>query len=436
MRYRKSIKICKGVKLNLSKSGVSLTTGVKGLSVTTGKNGTYMNAGIPGTGLSTRKKISSAQSSHPTSSTNNSNYVGVCQIHMDENGAITLYQNGIQILEPSIINQIKRSPAFKREKERLDQIRKRSNAEKVESHNHSIEELIHVCSRAETVYSSSDIRSALDSLQPETYIKQQFIRPHPDKAETRKRLEAEAIEKVSSVAFWSVKKRRAQYVSDRLEQQYATEYNKWLSDKSNFDENENAISEKKNKEFREQYDQQCSHLKDILSGHSEFVEQEIDTWLCEIEMPLDFSIQYDYNAGSKCLYVDLDLPEIEDLPDEVAVQLASGNLKMKKKTQTCLREDYAHCVFGFAVYLASHLFNISTAIEKILISGFTQRRDKEGNLSDDYIYSIIFDRSEFEHQELSTKNPIEFCMSFENRCSLSKTNVFKTIVPFTPVQVS
>lgn len=36
MRFRKSIKICKGVRLNLSKSGVSATVGIKGASVNFG----------------------------------------------------------------------------------------------------------------------------------------------------------------------------------------------------------------------------------------------------------------------------------------------------------------------------------------------------------------------------------------------------------------
>jgi len=56
-RFRKSIKISPGVKLNLSKSGVSGTFGVKGASVNVGKNGTYLNTGIPGTGVYDRKRI-------------------------------------------------------------------------------------------------------------------------------------------------------------------------------------------------------------------------------------------------------------------------------------------------------------------------------------------------------------------------------------------
>ena len=56
--FRRRIKIIPGVRLNISKSGLSASVGVRGASVTLGgKGGTYANLGIPGTGIYTRKKI-------------------------------------------------------------------------------------------------------------------------------------------------------------------------------------------------------------------------------------------------------------------------------------------------------------------------------------------------------------------------------------------
>lgn len=57
MRFRKSIRICKGLRINLSKSGISTTIGGRGSSFNFGKNGVYWNTSIPGTGLYDRKKI-------------------------------------------------------------------------------------------------------------------------------------------------------------------------------------------------------------------------------------------------------------------------------------------------------------------------------------------------------------------------------------------
>ena len=67
-RYRKYIKLAKGVKLNLSKSGISTTIGGKGASINIGKNGTYLNTSIPGTGLYSRTKLSGNDKSNSLNS--------------------------------------------------------------------------------------------------------------------------------------------------------------------------------------------------------------------------------------------------------------------------------------------------------------------------------------------------------------------------------
>lgn len=58
IRFRKSIRIMPGVRINLGKKGVSSTTfGPRGLSVSSGKRGTHLNVGVPGTGLSSRTRL-------------------------------------------------------------------------------------------------------------------------------------------------------------------------------------------------------------------------------------------------------------------------------------------------------------------------------------------------------------------------------------------
>lgn len=69
VRFHKSVRLGKGVRLNVSKSGISTTIGRPGMSVNVGKRGTYVNVGIPGTGLSTRTKISGGRGASRFSST-------------------------------------------------------------------------------------------------------------------------------------------------------------------------------------------------------------------------------------------------------------------------------------------------------------------------------------------------------------------------------
>ena len=63
-RFRKSVKILPGVRVNISKKGVSsVSVGKRGASINVGKNGTHANVGLNGTGLSYRTKLSSGTSS-------------------------------------------------------------------------------------------------------------------------------------------------------------------------------------------------------------------------------------------------------------------------------------------------------------------------------------------------------------------------------------
>lgn len=61
-RFRKSVKIAPGIKLNLGKNGVSASIGPKGAKVTVGSNGIRKTVGIPGTGMSFTKTSSSSVS--------------------------------------------------------------------------------------------------------------------------------------------------------------------------------------------------------------------------------------------------------------------------------------------------------------------------------------------------------------------------------------
>lgn len=60
LRLRKSIKLAPGLKINLSKSGVSLTAGRRGASVNLSSRGTRATVGLPGTGISYSNKLGGA----------------------------------------------------------------------------------------------------------------------------------------------------------------------------------------------------------------------------------------------------------------------------------------------------------------------------------------------------------------------------------------
>ena len=56
-RFRKSIKLMPGVRINLSKTGVSTSLGGRGATVNVSKRGVRGTVGIPGSGLSYSERL-------------------------------------------------------------------------------------------------------------------------------------------------------------------------------------------------------------------------------------------------------------------------------------------------------------------------------------------------------------------------------------------
>lgn len=58
LRFRRSIRIAPGIRLNVGMRGLSATVGPRGASLNIGPKGLYSNLGIPGTGISSRQRLS------------------------------------------------------------------------------------------------------------------------------------------------------------------------------------------------------------------------------------------------------------------------------------------------------------------------------------------------------------------------------------------
>jgi len=159
-------------------------------------------------------------------------------------------------------------------------------------------------------------------------------------------------------------------------------------------------------------------------------EKAIEDWLSESEAPIGFEVQTEVLEDKGVVMIDLDLPEIEDMPQSKLAELADGTVKIKTKTKKEQYEDYRTCVFGLGEYVASHVLAIVPQAKKIVVSAYTQRRDeKTGENLDVFIYSVVFAREDFKknYQEL---NPYDFCSDLPSRFYVLASGVMKSIVPF------
>ena len=150
------------------------------------------------------------------------------------------------------------------------------------------------------------------------------------------------------------------------------------------------------------------------------------------ETIVDFDIQ---NEGTKVM-VDLDLPEIEDLPDTTA-EIAQSGLKInfKKRSATQVRKDYMVHVHGIGFRTIGTIFAALPKASEVVLSVYSQRNDAStGNISDEYLYSVRTKRNEWEKinfKGIERVDVVECLGQFEIVRSMTKTGVFKAIEPLT-----
>lgn len=348
---------------------------------------------------------------------------------MDDNGEIMfLNENHEIITDASLIRKIKNSAEFKSMKSKIDDARQKLFDEKILAQQQEMDEFTNLHKHANIVHSSDYYLNKLEKLNLKTYKKKEFTIPEPIVEQIKVELQKEAIEKVKTLAIWNLNKLRNQYVDENLSERFECVHQQWQDSKEKFIKQE-IENEKK---FNDDLKKEINLLKLSIEGNEDLICSSLESWISEHSLPVEININYEYDHKKGDLCIDLDLPEIEDLPTTEYVVLASGKLKEKNKTKNKLKDEYASLVFGLTVYLTSSIFNISPKINRILISGYTQRiidnRTKE--VGDDYIYSIKINRSDFEHKRLSNVNPLQTCLELENRCLLSQSMVFKAVKPF------
>lgn len=434
IRFRRSIKIFKGLRVNVNKNSVGLSVGGRGLGYTINSKGRKTShIGIPGTGLSvvnTKTPKSTPTVTNKAANTNSSIGETTIRMHLDEEGNMTyFYPDDTQITDPAVIRQIVNAPGYKAEKERMTIARNQNILDEVNQYNEANEDLINISKQSPArILDESDYIEELNNIEEKKYKIRSFNEPMPTVEDVKENLMKIAKEEIKGL--FSAGEQRREYVENNYEKLFNTRMNYWNKKKEEFDANEKKIEIEENKKYKEEYENERKYINNIIKGEEEDVCNDIDLWLQGLEMPLEFNVNYDYSQSKGTLYVDLDLPEIEDFPKQNAVQLANGNKKMKDKSQTELFADYKNYVFGLAIFITGNLFNISPKIGKIIISAYTQRRDNIGELVDDYIYSIKFDREKLKQSDLINNNPYQLCMQFENRSNANSNNSLKAIKPY------
>lgn len=279
----------------------------------------------------------------------------------------------------------------------------------------------------------TDIETALSCIVQKHYTPLPFTELEPDKDEVRKKVEVEASEKISHIFWWKNKPERLRYVEENFPSAYAKELEAWQRRKADFNAEQENIREDKDREYLIDYIDEKKPFELFLTSNPELIIvglKEEDVKLND-EIPGGFGLDFSFDQEYETLYVDLDLPEVEEIPRRKAEYLPSGNVSFKQKTQKEVQLDYVQCICGLAFLVAGRFFNVNCNIKYIQISGYTQRVNRAtGEDGDDYVYTVFFDKESFSRLIVENIDPLLAMREFPCRIKASVTGILSSIIPF------
>ncbi len=398
LRFRRSIRLAPGLRLNLGKRGMSISTGVRGASMNFGPRGIYGNVGIPGTGLSIRERIGGARRAsrrsgrRPASKPAEPKDIKAI-INLNEDGSLDFRDMQGQPLGEALISVVKQ--------ERREGIRQWL-AEARDKINGELEKL-------ETIH--------LDSPAPDqrpVYIPVHFSEPEPEQPE------AEPL---------GLRGRLFRKVRERIEsrnQQARAQYEQKL-----------VIWNKAREDFEAKEGQRKYLFEHGVEADPERMAKMLEYQLETIDWPRETLVSYEVSDDGKRVTLDVDLPEIEDMPDKMASLPARGwRLSMKPLSETRKRRLYMVHVHGIGFRLIGEVFASLPTVQTVELSAYSQRIDPAtGHVQDQYLFSVQVVReawSQINFHNLSKLDIVAALGRFQLRRKMSKTGIFRPIEPFSP----
>ncbi|MEO5366928.1 MAG: hypothetical protein H7831_11370 [Magnetococcus sp. WYHC-3] len=227
------------------------------------------------------------------------------------------------------------------------------------------------------------------------------------------------VEEVGKIAAWFGEKERAE---SRYQEKMATFQSalaEWRAEEANH--------RYRQEELRKQY-------LSLSSGDERAMLQRFEDRLAKITWPRETIVTFQGNV--KSVWVDIDLPEIEDMPQEIAKVLRRYmKVVWIPKSNIDVRRDYMAHIHSIGFRVAGEAFAAMPDLERIVVSGYSQRQCRDtGQVKNEYLYSVGIDRTKWmgiNFSDLCAIDPIQAFERFDLRRNLSKTAHFSPISPFT-----
>ncbi len=365
LRFHKSISICKGVKLNVSKSGVGVSVGTKGLHYSINSQGkNTATVGLPGTGLSYSKSFTLGKKKKSTSDAS------------------------------------KKKEELKKQKEELAAQKAEQKAAELEENTLKAAESENYCELIKSVHKecAEDIDWVSLMNCPPPFVKNQG---GPREAEAQKALD-EYKPGLAGKLFGDAKaKEKLTAALEEAKKEDAAEFAEW--------QNNYKLAQRVIDGDTDAYLEviaEANPFEDLVEYGSGFEFGTDDPSVMEIE----FQVKSD-----------------EVVPKTQVTVLKSGKLSEKELTKSAyydLEQDY---VCSCAVRLAREIFAILPVGGVIVHAVDTVLDTATGNDTETTILSVLFEREKFGQVNFDRIDPSDFVNSFTCNMKFTKTAGFKPV---------
>lgn len=392
LRFRRRVRIAPGVSLNISKTGLGVSIGPRGAKVGIGPRGLHQSIGLPGTGVHFREETGWGKmgASHSRRASSGMTRTFVASIEVKEDGTVSLTDENGYPLAPKHVKALR--------EQKGDEIAAALEAA-AEERNAGIDRILGV--HLDTP----------DPAAPLRLIGLRFSLPKPE--------QPGPLHAGWRGLIWPRHKKRVAEENQQRHEDWTARVAQWENERRKHEASEEA----KKREFEE------GRLSDVAT-----MERILEERFARLAWPRETEVSFQLREDGRLLWLDVDLPEVEDMPTEQAAPAARGlRLTIKKKSETQVRREYMQHIHGVLFRIIGEAYFTLPTVEEIAASGYSQRSDPAtGHVRDEYLISAKVSRSDWSKLNFGNLRNLDIVGSFENfdlRRRVSKTGIFAPIKP-------
>ncbi|SFB86640.1 Protein of unknown function [Marinospirillum celere] len=442
-RFRQHLRIAPGIRLNFGKRGVSLSAGVRGATVTAGQRGVHGNVGLPGSGLSYRTRLDKTPRQRQRAQEEEARqyrhqHQQELQDGASEMARVRLILNDKGQLRIEDVNH----------QEITGNVRRRL----LQDYREDIQEWLEI--ECERINGDMDLLQNLhlDTLAPDAPAPSYEILPFTEPSPQKPRFEAIPSRPTPPPAFeirwwerlWPGRAASKTRTWEEAHHQWQQADQQWQVDQEQHRLKQEAVETEYQKQMQGWRERKDKHLKGQAEEDAAFAQrlltetklmgEVLEAELSALDWPRETLIDFEVGEQGRHLAIDVDLPGMDQFPDKKA-RLGARELRLviTSKSQTQLRQEYAHHLHAVLLRVLGTAFASLPSIQTITLSGYTQRMDSAtGHEEDDYLISVRVERIAFaaiNFNNLDAVDPIQALEAFELVRDMSKSGIFKTIAP-------